>query len=94
MTTAHTPGPWETDEGQHDVPYQNICITHGLNHICELWMDDAPVEEFNREQRANARLIAAAPDLLAALQNMVRVADSLAHVGAARAAIAKATGRA
>jgi hypothetical protein len=45
------------------------------------------------EQAANARLIAAAPDLLAALKAVVRVADrKTVEFDAARAAIAKATG--
>jgi hypothetical protein len=49
----------------------------------------------NRELRqdANARLIAAAPDLLEALRGVVRVADrATVEFDAARAAIAKATG--
>ena len=52
-----------------------------------------------RETDANARLIAAAPDLLAALGGMLTVAQSYQDekgqraVQAARAAIAKATGK-
>lgn len=46
-----------------------------------------------QEQLANARLIAAAPELLAALQGVLRVADrKTAEFDAARAAITKALG--
>ena len=45
------------------------------------------------QNEANARLIAAAPDLLEALQGVLRVADrATVEFDAARAAIAKATG--
>ena len=44
-------------------------------------------------QEANARLIAAAPDLIAALKGVLRVADRATdEFDAARAAIAKAEG--
>jgi hypothetical protein len=48
----------------------------------------------NGEAEATARLIAAAPDLLAALQGVLRVADrKTVEFDAARAAIARATGQ-
>jgi len=67
MSTAqHTPGPWTTDEADHDAPHQEIKIKAGKNRtICTVWIDDAPVRDFNAEQEANARLIAAAPQLRA-----------------------------
>jgi hypothetical protein len=62
-----TKGPWATDHGTHDAPLQNIKILGAYSHpICELWIDDAPVPDFNREQEANAKLICAAPKLLEA----------------------------
>lgn len=53
-------------------------------------------EEYNPETwRANALLIAAAPELLEALKGVVRVADrKTREFDAARAAIAKAEGKA
>ncbi len=63
-----TPGPWATDETEHEVPYQAIRILGKNRGICSIWMDDAPVHDFNAEQRANARLIAAAPELVEALE--------------------------
>lgn len=68
MSAKHTPGPWTTDHKDHDEPYQDIKIKAGKHHaICTVWIDDAPVRDFNTMQEANARLIAAAPELLDAL---------------------------
>ena len=69
--SKHTPGPWTTDEADHDEPYQDIRIQAGKRGICRVWIDDAPVHDYNAEQRANARLIAAAPDLLEALKALL-----------------------
>lgn len=66
-TTTHTPGPWREfrDDDSHDV------MTLDGMHICRI----EPVNSVNpeREQEANGRLIAAAPDLLAAADYAVRV---------------------
>lgn len=59
--SARTPGPWETsvnDEGQWDV-----CAEGGGDMVADL--SDCP-----ENAEGNARLIAAAPDLLAALKAM------------------------
>lgn len=66
--SKHTPGPWQTDQAEHDAPYQDIRIHAGKGSICCVWIDDAPLHDYNAEQRANARLIAAAPELLEALK--------------------------
>lgn len=96
----HTPGPWDWRRGR---------LMHGDS------VDDAgyPMPEIALESNygtseANARLIAAAPDLLAALEQIVAILSDdrcqvckawpggdCAHdceVGIARAAIAKARG--
>ena len=53
--SAHTPGPW-------DVPNKSVKI-RGCNFLATVhWEDD--------EAEANARLIAAAPDLLAAIRKL------------------------
>lgn len=57
MTTQHTPGPWNA-RGL-DVRKKNALI-------CVLGIE-AGIKQEENEQLANARLIAAAPDLLAAL---------------------------
>ncbi len=87
-----TPGPWQ----QHDADYCPLEIWGNLDgpledgairgtEICTV--ADGP------EAEANARLIASAPDLLAALEGVLRVADRKTdEFDAARAAIAKAKG--
>ena len=98
--SKHTPGPWATDLPEHEMPYQDIRIKAGRRDIYLLWIDDAPVEDYNTEQLANARLIAAAPELLEAVRTLAGMAESFSDelhkdhpdVTAARAAISKATG--
>lgn len=87
----HTPAPWmQAPLSPTDVIADDRLMIamarEGMNGIA-------------REQAAaNARLIAAAPDLLAALQSLVAVCENegFPHLGrilpAARDAIAKATG--
>lgn len=65
MNTPHTPGPWSTDE----TPDNSGCfiiLDSGPDAPCYVAM--VPDNRINSvsHQRANARLIAAAPDLLAA----------------------------
>jgi len=92
MTTQHTPGPWTTDgaarTGDLDV----------ISPIGRITLIDC---EFSDESEdvltANARLIAAAPDLLAALEGLLNALPSATThpaIKAARAAITKATGEA
>lgn len=87
--TQHTPGPWQADSDAYVVNEYNQVIADVFINDDDNW----------RERAANARLIAAAPELLAALQ---AVADYLPVSGillrndidaAMRAAIAKATGQ-
>lgn len=56
--SEHTKTPWCTDELEHDTPYEPIDIL-GENGrlVCRFWIDDAPVHDYNAEQRANARHI-------------------------------------
>lgn len=89
----HTRGPWATDEQDHCDPYQHIRVLGGNRAIAELWIDDAPVPEYNAEQWANARLIAAAPELLEALQRLEQYGHTQATWEFALRAIAKAAGK-
>jgi hypothetical protein len=71
MSEQHTPGPWAIDGcgslGTLDVIYGSGRIT----------MMDCENDEINDgELFANARLIAAAPDLLAALQDIVQASNA------------------
>ena len=53
----HTPGPWNFEK------HENFVVYVGNNEICELYEGD---------QEANARLIAAAPELLEACEYVVK----------------------
>ena len=102
--SAHTPGPWKVDSPPRTVTFEPAFAVNGdygppLAFV--LGSDDHP------EVRANARLIAAAPDLLEALEaalpwiDLARGSDlntdasheAIDRIEAqARAAIAKAKG--
>ena len=90
MTTAHTPGPWAAIGTDVKTPGPRSRI------LC--WTGQPEVQM--GEARANAQLIAAAPDLLAALRAMLAKHDDRdapsdlwpAEAAQARAAIAKAGG--
>ncbi len=110
MNSKHTPGPWITtptfshvfrNEGEHD----------GV--ICAMPRNDSPIQwvcdPASLENSANARLIAAAPDLLEALKEVIQSVENWAcaceingegknnaaavYVRNARQAIAKAEGK-
>ncbi len=85
--SKHTPGPWQWT--QHFDPTISI-YKDGFGQIARLYDSSAGTG------KANARLIAAAPDLLAALIEIVSADDAheltQKHIESARAAIAKATG--
>lgn len=56
--SKHTPGPWSVED---DTPFSLwVSCPDGKNPLHQ--------NRLNRDRLANARLIAAAPDLLAALQ--------------------------
>ena len=86
--SGHTPGPWVWVE-----PLHVLNSAHGkiLDHAAYEGMWFA---RYSRaEDEANARLIAAAPDLLNALTVLADAAEARGMpCDAARAAIAKATG--
>ena len=95
MTTQHTPGPWEAVGNLVRSPmHQPEGLPRGVQiGDCR----DGYFLSNTEEAKANARLIAAAPDLLEALSKLidavsVRIDDPRIHLfDAARAAIAKAT---
>ncbi len=90
--SKHTPGPWEIKR-HYDSCYKNISAQKHTELAQVVWcMED---EDRSPECEANAHLIAAAPDLLEALQNLLKVHEGEGgtqhHAGyIARAAIAKA----
>ena len=95
MSKHHTPGPWMVVD---DHPDKACYYIQDKNHLDEI----ATIYRYERnpcDTLADARLIAAAPDLLKALEGIAAlleqlgfVSDASLTVGAARAAIAKAKG--
>ena len=113
MATKHTTGPWVTSMDQGE--FIRIEAEQGKRWdnptICTLYEDVTPEDSVTigawlkayENAHANARLIAAAPDLLEALESLYHAANSIgedtcdpvAFAGAledARAAIEKAKG--
>ncbi len=85
--TKHTPGPWVVTKATHDGEVINIgAIDLQLVH------ENGPVNW------KNARLIAAAPDLLEALESLTEIVNQIGNKGMrseylkAKAAIARARG--
>ena len=97
MTTKHTQGPFSVAETRHKY---DIVIRGPKNEPIALVL----IAGFSKKEgAANATLLAAAPDLLEALQNIAEywnqdqneaaMADACWHaIHTARAALAKATG--
>ena len=102
LACRHTPGPWKFVDAHNQMQVStrrdNGGTVIGIADICDS-RDGTP------EWRANARLIAAAPDMLEALKVMTDVAQkaiiasgtdpefAAIRVADARAAIAEATGQ-
>lgn len=100
----HTAGPWKADNaddtfGDHNITKQDG--SEGLSAIAAVVSNGRPAEEV----QANANLVAAAPDLLEALEiimddfrivpkSALHSPSCMATVSNAVAAIAKARGRA
>lgn len=85
--SAHTPGPWSADHDNVRTPADGGMVAKVAG-------------DTDAQAYANARLIAAAPDLLAALRDLVSAeglpegyANRAMLIDAARAALAKAEGR-
>lgn len=97
MTAAkHTPGPWHIDEDPRPGMEWNRHINSApAMTVCFMAHSDGNAPE---RDAANARLIAAAPELLEALRAIISDGmhcDVVPHLqDKARAAIAKATGEA
>ena len=73
--TKHTPGPWYVREDREFYQYhaQPICIANykdedGYDDGLDVWWICRLFDSWDKEAYANARLIAAAPDLLAACE--------------------------
>ena len=90
---THTPGPWAWDEGEE------ITYDQGMRSVADIrehtGFENIPMDVV----KANARLIAAAPDLLAAARKSLDWLASYPGFGSKaaydemRAAVAKAEGK-
>lgn len=95
--SAHTPGPWAAEPLLSNSKIMSVRCQLQTGTRPEVALVEAPSSGAQFEQNANARLIAAAPDLLAALVDLVEQGpclhsahDAACGVCCARAAIAKA----
>jgi hypothetical protein len=91
METKFTPGPWNFYDDSNDGKTNRIEIVAVGKTIARIY-HSVPEEDL-----PNARLIAAAPEMLEALREIIAVAEGkhlrpVMGIDAARRAIAKATG--
>jgi hypothetical protein len=84
---SHTPGPWEQDP-TGDLAWWFIGTADKV--VCECVESDELTDLAPSESKANARLIAAAPDLLAALRDLLSDAASSGDPAIAEAIVANA----
>lgn len=101
--TTHTPGPWFVESDDKTPIYVSPVGRHENISICNVMViDEDPSESgdwINGSQtKANARLIAAAPELLAALESLVLFTNpkpsNAAALNRAHQVISKARGEA
>lgn len=72
---SHTPGPWQTGIRLGDDWESVVCLPDRIHEICQCFHRDRSLSG-KEECEANARLIAAAPELLAALKMAKRFVHS------------------
>jgi hypothetical protein len=104
MKNTHTPGPWVIQTCNANGPFlDSFFISTEERIVCRFPTGTGQFSETGQENLANARLIAAAPELLSALEDMLcaymgdremTAEDCVCAADIARAAIAKAKGEA
>ena len=89
----HTPGPWHIEKRHDGVPF-GISSPATMKHDCDVLCKMPSQSEMDAKTIiANANLIAAAPDLLAACQAVLYWVDSAELFLQLYAAIDKAEGK-
>lgn len=96
--TSHTPGPWKAHPGKLPDSGRDMFRVRaddgGTEAVVAVCFPSSCGDIYEEDAEANARLIAAAPDLLSALRALVGAIEEDDFAGAlesALAAIAKAT---
>ena len=100
IKTGHTPGPWSIERADSNrvMHFEDDSQTH-YRHVayCGSDWDTGRTGERDKEDTANARLIAAAPDLLVALRacelRFRGISDTGGLLDQINAAIAKSEGK-
>lgn len=94
--TKHTAGPWKVEQWKYRNDMDRDVITNGSHAVCSMegvWLDDARHDEMIAVAKANARLIAAAPELLESLERLATFyANEDEEATRALALVAKAKG--
>ncbi|GFM89400.1 hypothetical protein PSCICO_47990 [Pseudomonas cichorii] len=91
--TKHTPGPWAVDESRHEGAINRKDPFRHIGMVSQFLHDASS----RAENEANAKLIAAAPDLLSIAERVLAKLDhpvccvTSSDAEELRAAIAKAT---
>lgn len=85
MEAKHTPGPWVMDDAQPGDLFRHVLHGNGdsFGYICRISTNG------NANADADARLIAAAPELLEALQRLSAQCDRLRLPGQPQSAAEK-----
>jgi hypothetical protein len=96
--STHTPGPWMVEPHADDDEVVYVCANYTVRDgvTRATWIAECDLQDGNLpENHANARLIAAAPDLLKACKAAIAelITDLSQTADYLRAAIAKAEGR-
>ena len=73
---SHSPPPWQVRRNGDTPLYIAAKKEHGFICVADIWGTEEQ-SEIDTEAKANARLIAEAPAMLAELENLVRVYASL-----------------
>ncbi len=93
--SKHTQGPWTVDASGHAcivwAGEMRLCDLRGWGHLTGIGALHLPPEEAAAIQDANARLIAAAPELLEACRALLEAPhEEMAALDAIKAAVVKA----